>query len=87
MKNLTAVIERSIADAIYAGAEWRAIASGVDSAEIGRTAKRWPQDRQYQLALQQCQQRATKEIAQAIMRMRLTAETVAVEQRGLGGGG
>ncbi len=83
MKNLTAVVERAVADAIYAGAEWQAIAGGTDSADVGRLAKAWQRDSQYQLAVQHCQQRAVRDIADAIMRLRLTVETA--KQQGLFG--
>lgn len=72
MSTLQAVIDRAVADAFYAGAEWQAVVvQGVDSAQVGREANSWRDEHRYQRALRQRQQATTEAVARALVRMRL----------------
>lgn len=72
MSTLQSVIDRAVADAFYAGAEWQAVVrQGEDSAQVGREANRWRDDERYKRALRQRQQAATEAVSRALVRMRL----------------
>ena len=69
------VIERAVADAFAAGAEWYAIVRGrQDSASVGREARAWQKDHRYQMTLKRHQRQATEAVGRALMRLILTEE-------------
>jgi len=82
MKNLQQVLEGLVADAMRAGVERYMIDSGTDSAEASRQSKAWiKRSPNYQTELEHYEKRAVRDVSDALMRMRLTAETA--EQQGL----
>ena len=69
------VIERAVADAFAAGAEWYAIVRArQDSASVGREARAWQEDHRYQFTLRRHQRAATEAVGRALMRLILTEE-------------
>lgn len=72
---LQEVIERAVADAFAAGAEWHAIVQArQDSATVGREARAWERDHRYQLTLKRHQRAATEAVGRTLMRLILTEE-------------
>jgi len=67
---LQQIIEKAVADAFAARAEWHAIVQArQDSAIVGREARAWQQDRRYQLMLRRHQKKATEAVGRALTRL------------------
>ena len=67
---LREVIERAVADAFAAGAEWYAVVQArQDSAAVWLESRAWQQDRRYQLMLRRHQKKATEAVGREITRL------------------
>ena len=67
---LQEVIERAVADAFAAGAEWYAVVQArQDSVAVVREARVWQQDRRYQLMLRRHQRAATEAVGRELTRL------------------
>jgi len=67
---LREAIERVVADAFAAGAEWYAVVQArQDSAAVWLESQAWEQDRRYQLMLRRHQKKATEAVGREITRL------------------